>query len=166
MGFLSLVRLSVLFTLVTLCLLFVTPSAHASLLSHHSHSRFHQPHELLKREEYTCSASKPCLNEACCGISGWCGFGPTYCGAGNCTSSCDAKAPCGQYAKVPGTTCPLNTCCSEHGFCGTTQDFCTGKCQSNCVLHPQPLDNKGSGVLSKGERFLEARLISTTYILQ
>ncbi|PGH18379.1 hypothetical protein AJ79_00446 [Helicocarpus griseus UAMH5409] len=37
-----------------------------------------------------------------------------------------------------GKTCPLSTCCSEFGFCGTTNDFCTGGCQSNCVLSPPP----------------------------
>lgn len=31
------------------------------------------------------------------------------------------------------TTCPLNVCCSVHGFCGTTVDFCGG----NTVPHPQ-----------------------------
>ncbi|GIZ44487.1 hypothetical protein CKM354_000768400 [Cercospora kikuchii] len=34
--------------------------------------------------------------------------------------------------------CPLNTCCSEFGFCGTTSEFCNSKCQSNCRLNPPP----------------------------
>lgn len=66
-----------------------------------------------------------------------CGYGPTYCGDG-CQSHCDAKAECGQYAEVPGTTCPLNVCCSEFGFCGTTADFCGNNCQSNCGSPERP----------------------------
>ncbi|KAI0157094.1 hypothetical protein GGR52DRAFT_586914 [Hypoxylon sp. FL1284] len=96
-----------------------------------------------------CTTAKPCSNGACCGGSGYCGYGPTYCGTG-CVSQCNAVAECGQYAKIPGTTCPLNTCCSEFGFCGTTKDFCTGKCQSNCVLDPPPpSDSAKSQALSK-----------------
>lgn len=30
-------------------------------------------------------------------ITGLCGYSPGECGAGNCSSNCDAKAPCGQY---------------------------------------------------------------------
>ena len=71
---------------------------------------------LSKRDTYSCGKSNPCSNGACCGISGYCGYGPTYCGSGNCTSNCDAVAECGQYASKPGTQCPLNTCCSQYGF--------------------------------------------------
>ncbi|KAB2570582.1 Killer toxin subunits alpha/beta [Lasiodiplodia theobromae] len=88
-------------------------------------------------EDYTCSADRPCSNKACCGESNVCGYGPTYCGDG-CQSHCDAKAECGQYAEVPGTTCPLNVCCSEFGFCGTTADFCGNNCQSNCGSPERP----------------------------
>ncbi|KAF2824330.1 glycoside hydrolase [Ophiobolus disseminans] len=73
--------------------------------------------------------------------------GPTYCGDG-CSSNCDATAPCGKHHKVPGTTCPLNTCCSEWGFCGTSTEFCNSKCQSNCELHPKPMASGGQ-VLDK-----------------
>ncbi|EAU32456.1 predicted protein [Aspergillus terreus NIH2624] len=65
---------------------------------------------LLRRDEYACNANKPCKNGACCGTGGYCGFGPTYCGAG-CLSNCNATAECGEFAK---------------------------KCQSNCVLNPMP----------------------------
>jgi chitinase len=82
-------------------------------------------------DAYSCGVGNPCSNGACCGESGYCGFGPTYCGTG-CTSNCNAKADCGQYAKVAGTECPLNVCCSQFGFCGTTSDFCDNNCQSNC----------------------------------
>jgi hypothetical protein len=51
---------------------------------------------------------------------GWCGYGPTYCGDG-CTSNCDAHAECGQWAVPKDKKCPLNVCCSQHGFCGTTK---------------------------------------------
>ncbi len=87
-------------------------------------------------DDYTCGPGKECSNGACCGVDGWCGYGPKYCGDG-CQSNCNATAPCGEYADVPGKTCPLNVCCSEYGFCGTTQDFCNDKCQSFCD-QPKP----------------------------
>lgn len=68
--------------------------------------------------------------------TGACGFGPVFCGD-KCTSDCNRKSECDpgtwglQYANL--TTCPLNVCCSEHGFCGTTVDFCG----PNPVPHPQ-----------------------------
>lgn len=94
----------------------------------------------------TCNANTPCENAACCGTNGLCGYSPTECGVGNCTSNCDAKAECGQYGK-PGTQkCPLGVCCSQFGyvdrcfsaracvlwltgcrFCGSTNDFCDAK---------------------------------------
>lgn len=75
-------------------------------------------------------------------------LGPKYCGDG-CSSNCNATAPCGQYHKVPGTTCPLNTCCSEWGFCGTSAEFCNAKCRSNCEAHPKPM-SRGGQVLDNG----------------
>ncbi|ORZ36808.1 glycoside hydrolase superfamily, partial [Catenaria anguillulae PL171] len=52
---------------------------------------------------------------------------------------------CGMES-VGNKTCPLNTCCSRFGYCGTTADFCTADpagvlgrgCQSNCGLTPPP----------------------------
>ncbi|OTA84778.1 glycoside hydrolase family 18 protein [Hypoxylon sp. CO27-5] len=43
-----------------------------------------------------------------------------------------AGEECGKQAG--GVTCPLNVCCSQWGFCGTTFDFCdtSQNCQSNC----------------------------------
>jgi chitinase len=73
------------------------------------------------QDGYTCGPGNPCSNGACCGESGWCGYGPTYCGDG-CQSNCNATADCGQYAATSGQTCPLNVCCSEYGFCGTTSE--------------------------------------------
>ncbi|KAF1942210.1 hypothetical protein EJ02DRAFT_346150 [Clathrospora elynae] len=78
----------------------------------------------------TCNAQTPCENAACCGTNGLCGYSPTECGKGNCTSNCDAKAECGQYGVVGKQNCPLGVCCSEFGFCGSTDDFCLNECQS------------------------------------
>jgi hypothetical protein len=64
--------------------------------------------EHQKRHDYSCGPGKPCSNGACCGSSGFCGYGPVYCGKG-CVSNCDATAECGKYAKTPRKTCPLNT---------------------------------------------------------
>lgn len=36
----------------------------------------------------------------------------------------DAKAECGPYAAEGDQGCPLNVCCSEFGFCGSTPEFC------------------------------------------
>lgn len=85
---------------------------------------------LAKREDFTCDESNPCSNGACCGTSGYCGYGETYCGNGitpndNCWSNCDAHAECGKDALKVNATCPLNVCCSQYGFCGVTEDFCT-----------------------------------------
>lgn len=95
--------------------------------------------------DFSCGPGKECSNGACCGESGWCGYGPVYCGDG-CQSNCDAKAACGQYAGVANQTCPLNVCCSEFGFCGTTTEFCSGKCQSNCE---QPKPSAGASNVQK-----------------
>ncbi|KNG45018.1 glycoside hydrolase family 18 protein [Stemphylium lycopersici] len=93
-----------------------------------------------EKPDYTCTAIKSC-DLGCCGPlddtgTGACGFGPVFCGD-KCTSDCNRKSECDpgtwglQYANL--TTCPLNVCCSEHGFCGTTVDFCG----PNPVPHPQ-----------------------------
>ena len=61
--------------------------------------------------------------------AGVCGMGPDFCGDG-CTSGCHWKSECdpgwgSEWSNM--TTCPLNVCCSDFGFCGTTADFCNGK---------------------------------------
>lgn len=61
-----------------------------------------------------CNANTPCVNGACCGKNGECGYSPASCAAG-CTSNCNAKAQCGQYAAEGSQKCPLNVCCSEFG---------------------------------------------------
>ncbi|VDC05350.1 unnamed protein product [Peniophora sp. CBMAI 1063] len=75
----------------------------------------------------SCSADDPCPNGACCGVSGFCGYGDTYCGDG-CISNCDAVAECGPNAAPGNEECPLNVCCSKFGFCGSTEDFCGANC--------------------------------------
>ncbi|CAE6458092.1 unnamed protein product [Rhizoctonia solani] len=107
--------------------------------------------DVATADDYSCSKSKPCVNGACCGASGYCGYGPTYCGTG-CQSNCTATAECGQYAAIPGTKCPLNVCCSQYGFCGTTSEFCdpAQKCQSNCGQPSKP----SSGGKSASQRVI------------
>ncbi|EPE06529.1 chitinase class V [Ophiostoma piceae UAMH 11346] len=80
-------------------------------------------------DDIACSASNPC-ELGCCGKNGLCGMGPNYCAPGNCTTSCDAKSDCdpGWGSEWSASSkCPLNVCCSEYGFCGTTSDFCGDK---------------------------------------
>ncbi|KAL3418044.1 glycosyl hydrolase family 18 [Phlyctema vagabunda] len=71
----------------------------------------------------TCDAATPCENGACCGSDNLCGYSPASCATG-CQHNCDAKAECGPYAAEGKQTCPLNVCCSEFGFCGSTTEFC------------------------------------------
>lgn len=78
----------------------------------------------------------------CCNEFGWCGFGPkcksgkflvrtlrlannTVCGADTCKADCERKSECNpgfgsEWAQRD--KCPLNVCCSEHGFCGVSLD--------------------------------------------
>lgn len=72
----------------------------------------------------TCNAATPCVNGACCGSDNLCGYSPKSCGTG-CQHNCNAKAQCGPYAAAGQQKCPLNVCCSEFGFCGSTTEFCT-----------------------------------------
>ncbi|KAJ6133731.1 class V chitinase [Penicillium sp. IBT 18751x] len=78
----------------------------------------------------TCAPGTPCINGACCSNTGVCSFSPSSCAADVCISNCNATAPCGEYAKAGEGNCPLNVCCSQFGFCGTTSDFCGTGCQS------------------------------------
>ncbi|KAJ6032574.1 hypothetical protein N7540_003306 [Penicillium herquei] len=80
----------------------------------------------------TCSDTEDCVS-GCCSTSGFCGFGPTFCGQGNCTSTCDAVAECGPYAPSDSYDCPLDVCCSQYGFCGTTSEFCGTGCVTGYI---------------------------------
>ncbi|KAF7870544.1 hypothetical protein EAF04_004288 [Stromatinia cepivora] len=118
--------------------------------------------DLLGRRQvddpYACGDGDPCGNHACCGKNGVCGYGSKYCGTNGqspnevCWSNCDAHAECGRYSEVPGTKCPLNVCCSQFGFCGTTEEFCKvtdddeTSCQSNCA---QPDSGSSGGDVQK-----------------
>ncbi|KAI1171966.1 chitotriosidase-1 [Nemania sp. FL0916] len=115
--------------------------------------------QIVKRDDgnYSCKKGSPCKTYACCGSffggdTGVCGFGPTFCGD-DCDSQCDAKPECGQYTDPPGKTCPLNVCCSEFGFCGSTSEFCEAGCQSNCVVDP-PIPAGGSGITVLNNRII------------
>ncbi|XP_059623398.1 endochitinase-like [Cornus florida] len=43
---------------------------------------------------------------------------------------------CGSQAG--GALCPNGLCCSKHGYCGTTDDYCGDGCQSQCTGGPTP----------------------------
>ncbi|KAF8144038.1 hypothetical protein K438DRAFT_1874697 [Mycena galopus ATCC 62051] len=85
----------------------------------------------------SCTASIPCSNGACCNSeTGYCGYGASFCttvaDGGPCTSNCNAQAQCGPNAPAGEEECPLKVCCSQFGYCGTTEDFCGTGCMSNC----------------------------------
>ncbi|CAG8236650.1 unnamed protein product [Penicillium salamii] len=72
-------------------------------------------------DKYTCNSTSAC-SIGCCSKSGVCGLGPDFCGSDNCVSSCDYKSECDPGWGIKwsnASTCPLNVCCSDYGFCGT-----------------------------------------------
>lgn len=82
------------------------------------HDALHLPVNQLNHRALpvgTCNKATPCVNGACCGSNGLCGYSPTACGNG-CTSDCNAKAECGQYGTPGKQHCPLNVCCSKFGL--------------------------------------------------
>nr|GAT44459.1 predicted protein [Mycena chlorophos] len=103
----------------------------------------------------SCTSTIPCSNGACCNSkTGYCGYGADFCttlaDGGPCSSNCDAKAQCGPNAPAGEEDCPLNVCCSQYGFCGTTEDFCGDGCQSNC--NPPPPASCGADQQSALQR--------------
>eukprot|EP00953_Heterococcus_sp_UTEX-ZZ885_P024873 13561-Heterococcus_DN1.PRE.4 len=89
-----------------------------------------------------CSATILCPNGQCCSQWGWCGTSADYCAAG-CVSQCTGTAPAPAPAPPSGTLpvsndgtcggslrCPTGQCCSQHGHCGTTIDYCGTGCQA------------------------------------
>ncbi|KAI5457374.1 glycoside hydrolase superfamily [Mariannaea sp. PMI_226] len=113
---------------------------------------------LLRRDDsgdddYVCSRSKGC-SIGCCGALdangvGVCGLGPDFCGDG-CISTCGYKSECdpgwgAQWSNA--TDCPLNVCCSEFGFCGTTSDFCGSKTVTSpeCSIDKKSSDGRTVG---------------------
>ena len=137
---------------------------------------------LHRRDEYACKKGTPCKQYACCGgfdggNVGECGLGPTWCGS-DCDSQCNAKAECtyhdlsftylsdqragGSWAEPPGKLCPLNVCCSQYGFCGSTSKFCDASagCQSNCGVDPPiPPGRSSSTVLNRVIGYYESWLV-------
>lgn len=98
----------------------LAPRDSVSLIPDDTDTLEYEHNNLTRRQDYTCGPGRPCSNGACCGVSGNCGYGKAYCGDG-CISNCDAAAECGKDARPSGKRCPLNTCCSQYGFCGTTE---------------------------------------------
>ncbi len=70
------------------------------------------------------SVVKTPTNPPGCGTNGKCGFEAENCGAGNCTSNCDAKAMCGRRSKDGKRPCGMNLCCSYSGWCGHESVHC------------------------------------------
>lgn len=92
-------------------------------------------------DDNPCDEDNPCTEGCCSSISGVCGYGPDYCGPDACIEAASTNSTCSHLSECDpgvypgwGTTwgtdyaaaenCPLNVCCSEYGFCGTTTDFC------------------------------------------
>ncbi|KAI0968546.1 hypothetical protein F4678DRAFT_481781 [Xylaria arbuscula] len=113
---------------------------------------------LERRDALLCGHDTPCADGSCCGNDGICGYGPTYCGSGNCTSNCDATAMCGRYSDGGDIKCGMNLCCSYYGWCGTTETYCgnpdpngQSPCQADyglCEVVPPPSCGQGSGSTS------------------
>nr|ABD66068.1 chitinase [Momordica charantia] len=50
---------------------------------------------------------------------------------------------CGRQAN--GALCPNRLCCSQHGWCGSTDEYCKNGCQSQCGGQTPTPTNPGSG---------------------
>jgi len=90
----------------------------------------------------TCNPTISCNNPSfgpCCSTSGYCGSTSDYCGPGNCYSgACDANegglstdGSCGPNfaGNKICTGTQFGTCCSNYGYCGSTDDYCSA---NNC----------------------------------
>nr|AUN87486.1 chitinase [Camellia fraterna] len=55
---------------------------------------------------------------------------------------------CGSQAG--GALCPGGLCCSEHGWCGTTDAYCGPGCQSQCSPTPGQCGSQAGGALCPG----------------
>ncbi|KAJ3010764.1 hypothetical protein HKX48_007207 [Thoreauomyces humboldtii] len=89
------------------------------------------------------SGGKKC-EEGCCSSFGYCGIDQSFCATpaqgGGCVDQCmwpyiDPQAECGKTS-VGNKACPLNTCCSEWGYCSSDASFCelSQGCQGNCGM--------------------------------
>lgn len=101
---------------------------------------------------------------------GWLGCADLQLGANICLSTGTPPIPtanplstCGMTApgKLFNTSCPLNACCSQFGFCGVTSEFCatttsatnspgTVGCQSNCQMDYKTTSGPPSSFLKIG----------------
>ncbi|KAL3801996.1 hypothetical protein HJC23_010340 [Cyclotella cryptica] len=45
----------------------------------------------------------------------------------------------------PGLPCANGMCCSQWGYCGTTEDYCGTCCQNNCMTQGQSTTNRSGG---------------------
>ncbi|KAK1953668.1 glycoside hydrolase [Colletotrichum sublineola] len=115
--------------------------------------------------EGVCAPGAPCTNRACCSNTGVCSYAPLSCGPDVCISNCDAKAPCGEYAEPGKATCPLNVCCSQYGFCGSTDKFCGDGCQAGfggCGPAPAPSCSSEGGSVVGNRRIAYYESWATT----
>jgi chitinase len=94
-------------------------SAELSLSSFLAARDLHSPGVLAKRGPLRCD-NGPCIDGSCCSADHICGYGPDYCGAGNCLSQCNATAMCGEYSENAEMPCGMKLCCSAMGWCGVS----------------------------------------------
>jgi hypothetical protein len=101
----------------------------------------------LVSPDFSCGgeAGYSCDTGLCCSEYGWCGTGQGYCTVG-CQSAfgvCDTVVPSPSVTAVPGNISPDNSCggtngyncltglcCSEYGWCGAGEVYCSAGCQN------------------------------------
>lgn len=95
-----------------------------------------------------------CADNSCCSNDGYCGNTILHCGAGKCAAGCNAtltSTPCGNGTVGNGTCISYVAsrdpfqCCSQHGYCGKSADYCGNDCLGGPCL---PCGNgiRGTGV--------------------
>jgi len=122
-----------------------------------------------------------CDSGECCSEDGYCGISEKHCGNGcqrvygHCgsiiaTTAKASKAPTPTFSGEPPTQvtgrcgssygfCSFGECCSKHGYCGTTEEYCGNGCQpsfgdcnqfNRTSKKPEPTTNSnkrcGSGI--------------------
>ncbi|KAL6628661.1 RNI-like protein [Neocallimastix sp. 'constans'] len=77
-----------------------------------------------------------CPTGECCSKYGYCGTSDKYCGKGcqsefgKCDTSKDTSKNSGGKCGKEFGKCPTGECCSEYGYCGTSDKYCGKGCQS------------------------------------
>ena len=94
-----------------------------------------------------CAANCPCADGTCCSYLGYCGTTNAHCDAGcqngPCTSPPPPPPPPPQCGHIPFGGCAANcpcsdgTCCSQFGYCGTTNAHCDAGCQNGPCTTPK-----------------------------